>query len=101
MSDSIQDPAEDTTDTAAPPNGRQFAGRYLLKSVLAWGKGPGETWAAQDEEGAQVALHILPAGAQRDAESMAALRKLVKRSRGVIHPGVVRIHELIDEPEVA
>ncbi len=97
MPDPIPEPSGAPPTPALRP-GSQLAGRYILKSELGWGSG--STWAARDEEeDRDVALHTL--AADGDAAQAGEWRALVKKSRGVIHPGIVRLRELIEEPGFA
>ncbi|MGB8170816.1 MAG: hypothetical protein WCF18_25145, partial [Chthoniobacteraceae bacterium] len=54
-------------------------------------------WIAQDEVlGKEVSLHFLPAEVARDSSAVAELRHEVKRSRPLIHPGVLRVYDLVE-----
>jgi len=99
MPDPNHDPSQDAPETPAFAPGQQLAGGYTLTGKLEWGTGPGVTWAARDEEGKEVALQMLPAGILQDAAAMSSLRALARKSRGVIHPNIVRVHELIEGPD--
>lgn len=57
-------------------------------------------WVAQDEVlGKQVSLHFLPEVVTRDTVAIEELRHEVKRSRALIHPGVLRVYDLLESPE--
>lgn len=58
-------------------------------------------WIAQDEVlGKQVALHFLPSAISRDAAAIEELRHEVKRNRPLIHPGVLRVYDLVEADDL-
>jgi len=59
-----------------------------------------EVWLANDEVlGKDVTLHILPAAVTRDSRALQELRADIKRNRQLIHPQILRVYDLIEEPE--
>lgn len=91
-------------DTAAPngfSEGQTLAGCYALLRRLDAGKGP-EVWLANDDVlGKDVTLHFLPAAVAGDAKALQDLRQEIKRARQLIHPQILRVYDLIEEPEWA
>lgn len=76
--------------------GQKLAGCYLLERPLEVGGGH-LIWIAQDEVlGKQVSLHFLPSEVTKDATAVEELRQEVKRSRPLIHPGVLRVYDLVE-----
>ncbi len=76
--------------------GQKLAGCYLLERPLEVGGGH-LVWIAQDEVlGKEVSLHFLPTEVTRDAAAVEELRREVKRSRPLIHPGVLRVYDLVE-----
>jgi serine/threonine protein kinase len=79
-----------------PKSGERFAGRFALKNPIGeWGATP--VWIAGDREsGKDCALAFLPKLRKLDADGLNRLRREVRRARQVIHPHIVRVHELIE-----
>lgn len=76
--------------------GQKLAGCYLLERSLEAGGGH-SIWLAQDEVlGKKVSLHFLPAAVTKDAAALESLRHEVKRGRPLIHPGVLRVYDLVE-----
>lgn len=92
-------------DTAAPngfKEGQTLAGCYALIRRLGSKEGGPEIWLATDDVmGKDVTLHFLPAAVAKDAKALQDLRQEVKRARQLIHPQILRIYDLIEEPEWA
>ncbi len=79
--------------------GQRIAGCYVLEHLLDVG-GDHLIWVAQDEVlGKQVSLHFLPEVVTRDTVAIEELRHEVKRSRALIHPGVLRVYDLLESAE--
>jgi formylglycine-generating enzyme required for sulfatase activity/serine/threonine protein kinase len=71
----------------------------LLRQQFDTG-GANTVWLAQDEVlGRDISLHFLPSQIRNDARAMEEIRKEVKRNRQLIHPNILRVHDLIEEPE--
>lgn len=78
-----------------------MAGCYALSRRIGDGGGP-DIWLAQDEVlGKDVTLHMLPAAVVKDGRAMSDLRTEVKRVRQLIHAQILRVYDLIEEPECA
>lgn len=76
--------------------GQKLAGCYSLERPIEVGGGH-LIWIAQDEVlGKQVSIHFLPPPVTRDAAAIEALRHEVKRNRPLIHPGVLRVYDLVE-----
>ncbi len=55
-------------------------------------------WLAHDEQlDAPVVLHFLPDAVAGDSRALTELRQEVKRNRQLVHPNVVRVHDLVEE----
>ncbi|MBC7979399.1 MAG: protein kinase, partial [Armatimonadetes bacterium] len=79
--------------------GQKIAGCYTLKRRLE-SAGSLTGWLAHDEElDKDITLHFLPASVVADARAMTELRQETKRNRQLIHPHIVRVHDLIEEAE--
>lgn len=93
-----------SSETAAPngfTEGQTLAGCYALIRRLDAGKGP-EIWLANDDVlGKDVTLHLLPAAVAKDGKALQDLRQEIKRARQLIHPQILRVYDLIEEPEWA
>jgi serine/threonine protein kinase len=84
-------------DVNGPPpsmtEGARFAGDYVLIRRL-----DSDVWLAQDEvRGADVSLHFAPVA--KDDQALKELRLDVKRSRQLIHPNILRVHDLAEGGE--
>jgi serine/threonine protein kinase/formylglycine-generating enzyme required for sulfatase activity len=92
-------------DTAAPngfKEGQTLAGCYALIRRLGNKEGGPEIWLATDDVlGKEVTLHFLPASIAKDSKALQDLRQEIKRARQLIHPQILRIYDLIEEPEWA
>jgi TPR repeat protein/serine/threonine protein kinase len=76
-------------------------GRYRLESELGRG-GFGVVWLAHDNElGIEVALKFLPDLVARDPEAIEDLKREIRRGLKLTHPGIVRVHNFIRDPELA
>jgi len=76
--------------------GEKLGGVYLLQRALETGAGP-VIWLAQDEVlGKSVALHFLPVTVATDERALAEIRLDVKRNRSLIHPGILRVYDLVE-----
>ena len=80
--------------------GQRFFNRFTLIRKLGQG-GMGVVWLARDESlDHEVALKFLPDAAQRDPGAIDDLKRETKRALRLTHPGVVRVHDFIEAPEV-
>jgi serine/threonine protein kinase/formylglycine-generating enzyme required for sulfatase activity len=81
--------------------GQKLAGCYLLRKSVDTA-GTGTVWLAHDEVlGRDISLHFLPPQVRADERAMEEIRKEVKKNRQLIHPNILRVHDLIEEPEFA
>ncbi|MFA1548474.1 serine/threonine-protein kinase [Actinomadura chokoriensis] len=84
-------------------DGRLLAGRYRLESVVGRG-GMGTVWRARDEtlhRDVAVKEVLLPAGLS-DAERENRHRRTLREARAsarLNHPGVVTVHDVVDEDD--
>ncbi|MDI1337975.1 MAG: SUMF1/EgtB/PvdO family nonheme iron enzyme [Lacunisphaera sp.] len=77
--------------------GQKVFGRYLLKKVLGRG-GMGVVWLAHDEKlDEELALKFLPEIVKLDATALDDLKRETKRARKLTHPGIVRIHDFLED----
>ena len=85
--------AEATVVVGVLRPGEVVFGRYRLKEIVGRG-GMGVVWSAQDEElDSAVALKFLPEIVARDAGSLLDLKRETRRSRGLTHAHIVRVHD--------
>ncbi len=98
------DPKSATTANVTEPvlaEGQKLAGCYLLQKQVDTGGG-GSIWLAHDEVlGRDISLHFLPPQIRSDERAMEEIRKEVKKNRQLIHPNILRVHDLVEEPEFA
>jgi serine/threonine protein kinase len=95
-------PTPDTPAAATSfAEGQRLAGCYVLTRRLASGHGA-EVWLAQDEVlGKNVSLHFIPEAVRQDAGALQALRQDIKRDRQLVHPDILRVYDLVEEPDWA
>ncbi len=87
-------------DGALRPGRRVFS-RYLLHRVVGRG-GMGVVWLAGDEKlERQVALKFLPDMFFLDAAARDDLKRETRRSLDLTHPHIVRIHDFVEDEEMA
>ena len=93
--------ATQTSTRPAFAAGQKLAGAYTLKSALS-SDSIQPVWLAQDDElDREVVLRFLPDAVRADARAMSELRAAVRRNRQIIHPRIVRVHDLIEEENLA
>ena len=94
-------PPPDSSTTAVFAQGQKLAGCYALLRQITSGAGP-QVWLADDEVlGKNVTLHVLPEAVVKDGRALQELRSDIKRVRQLIHPQILRVFDLIEEPEWA
>ena len=77
--------------------GEMLAGRYSLQGRAGEGAG---LWLAHDElEDRPVLLRLLPREMQQDPRALEELRRQVELGRGLDHPLLVGVQDLVVEPE--
>ena len=104
MSDNPNEPITASTQTNDPvfTSGDKLAGRFVLKDPLRWGHPGLSAWAAFDDAASKdVILLFAPPVILRDAALAKELRHLVRLNRRLIHPGVIRIYDYIEESQWA
>jgi serine/threonine protein kinase len=70
---------------------------YTLKELLP-PHGSCCVWLAFDEElNRDIILHFLPDSVAADSRAMSELRQEAKRNRQLIHPRIVRVHDLVED----
>ncbi|MEY5026468.1 MAG: hypothetical protein RLZZ244_1996, partial [Verrucomicrobiota bacterium] len=80
--------------------GQRLAGVYTLKKVIPMAMGESPIWIADDAiSEREVSLHFIPQEVGTDPDVCEALRSEVRRCRQFIHPHILRVHDLADEPE--
>lgn len=99
---STTEPNPSSTPPPAPAPrsaGDKLAGCYSLTGRLDLGA-EAEVWLASDEVlGKDVSLHFIPEAVRKDAKALQELRVDIKRNRQLIHPNILRIYDLVEEPE--
>lgn len=78
-------------------SGQRCFGRFVLERLLGRG-GMGVVWLARDELlGEDVALKFLPETVRWDPAALAELKAETRRARQLSHPGIVRIHDFVED----
>ncbi len=100
MSTTDPTPSTEQTPNATPRTvGSKLAGCYVLSRRLEVGEGA-EVWLAHDEVlGKDVSLHFIADEVRKDTRALQELRLDVKRNRQLIHPNILRVYDLVEEPE--
>ena len=81
--------------------GDKLASCYTLKEQLP-GQGFCVVWLAHDEElNKDIALHFVPDSVASDSRARTELKQEAKRNRQLIHPRIVRIHDLVEDEKWA
>ena len=81
--------------------GQVLVDRFELLRRLGGG-GMGEVWLAHDRElDEELALKILDAAATAEPEQLELLRNECRRARALLHPNIVRVHELHSDGTLA
>ncbi len=102
MSTNDSNPSPETAAPKGFQEGQTLAGCYALIRRLGNKEGGPEIWLATDDVlGKDVTLHFLPAAVAKDAKVLQDLRQEIKRARQLIHPQILRVYDLIEEPEWA
>ena len=79
--------------------GQHLSGVFNLKKVLPTAMGESPIWIAEDDVAErEVSLHFIPTEVGTDPDVCEALRTEVRRGRQLIHPNILRVHDLADEP---
>ncbi len=77
--------------------GDKLAGCYTLKEMLP-PQGCCVVWLAHDEElNKDIVLHFVPDSVAADTRAMSELKQEAKRNRQLIHPRIVRVHDLVED----
>ncbi len=77
--------------------GKKIAGCYALESLL-FETPVALVWKAHDDLLARdIALHFLPDSVAADEKALADIREQVRLSRQVLHPGIVRVYDLVED----
>jgi formylglycine-generating enzyme required for sulfatase activity len=77
--------------------GDKLAGCYNLKELLP-PQGCCVVWLAHDEElNKDIVLHFVPDSVAADTRAMSELKQEAKRNRQLIHPRIVRVHDLVED----
>jgi eukaryotic-like serine/threonine-protein kinase len=88
--------------TPPPPHpslmpGHLLAGRFLLERTLGEG-GMGAVWLARDQKlGEPVAVKVIRDALLADPQSIERFKREVTAARRVLHPNVVRLHDIGEE----
>jgi formylglycine-generating enzyme required for sulfatase activity len=77
--------------------GDQLAGCYTLKELMP-PQGCCVVWLAHDEElNKDIVLHFVPDAVAADTRAMSELKNEAKRNRQLIHPRIIRVHDLVED----
>lgn len=91
-------PQEPRTKTPSLAEGQKLAGCYALHRKLSSNNSI-EVWLATDEVlGKDVTLHVIPAAIRKDGRAIQELRLDIKRNRQLIHPNILRVYDLVEDP---
>ncbi len=102
--------SETENETITPPqprrpdlsSGVKLGERFILKDRVEWGADPLVLFTATDETTSKdCILAFLPEAVLADPAALKELRNLARLNRRLIHPNIVRIHELVEEPQWA
>ncbi len=81
--------------------GQRLFGRFVLKRILGRG-GMGMVWLAWDERlEREVALKFLPDLLRSDAAALDDLKRETRRGLDLAHPHIVRVYDLVEDPNAA
>jgi serine/threonine protein kinase/formylglycine-generating enzyme required for sulfatase activity len=95
------EPSKEKSKTSAAnfDAGQKIAGCYTLKRLQP-ASGPLTVWLVRDEElNKDLTLHFLPPSVVSDTRAMTELRQETKKNRQLIHPHILRVHDLIEEAD--
>ena len=82
--------------------GQRIAETFTLRSVIPTALGEFPVWLAEDDVmGRQVCLHFVPAEVAADQDLRGVLKDEVRKTRQLIHPNILRVHELLEGPDWA
>jgi formylglycine-generating enzyme required for sulfatase activity/serine/threonine protein kinase len=82
--------------------GQRIAETFTLRSVIPTALGEFPVWLAEDDVmGRQVCLHFVPAEVAVDQDLRGILKEEVRKTRQLIHPNILRVHELLEGPDWA
>lgn len=96
MTNQTPTPNKSPVETFTPES--RLEDSFTLKQKISSAEN-GTVWLAYDEEMAQeVTLHFLPDALLFDPRALDELRQEVRNNRQLIHPGVVRVYDLIEGP---
>ena len=80
--------------------GQTLAGVFTLIHAMPSAMGESPVWMAHDQVAErEVSLHFVPAAVGTDPDLCDLLRAEVRRCRQLIHPNILRVHDLSDEPQ--
>ena len=81
--------------------GQRLFGRFVLKRIRGRG-GMGMVWLAWDERlEREVALKFLPDLLRSDAAALDDLKRETRRGLDLAHPHIVRVYDLVEDPNAA
>jgi formylglycine-generating enzyme required for sulfatase activity/serine/threonine protein kinase len=91
-------PAPGAFSPSALKAGDRIAETYVLRNPLNTSESELFGWIAEDElSGAEVSLHFVPAEVSGDIKLRESLRAEVRRGRQMIHPNILRVHDILEE----
>lgn len=102
LSGSASAPSTEGFDPEYLRVGQRIAETFTLRSVIPTALGEFPVWLAEDDVmGRQVCLHFVPAEVAADRDLRGILKEEVRKTRQLIHPNILRVHELLEGPDWA
>jgi formylglycine-generating enzyme required for sulfatase activity/serine/threonine protein kinase len=89
-----------TFDPEVLKAGQRLANAYTLKRAVPTAIGDEMVWIADDEvTGKEVSVHFIPNEVALDPQLIADLRSEFRKAKQLIHPNILRVIDLIEEPD--
>ena len=89
-----------TFDPEVLKAGQKLANVYTLKRAVPTAIGDEMVWIADDEvTGKEVSLHFIPNDVALDPQLISDLRAEIRKAKQLIHPNILRVIELVEEPD--
>ena len=89
-----------TFDPEVLKAGQRLANAYTLKRAVPTAIGDEMVWIADDEvTGKEVSVHFIPNEVALDPQLITDLRAEIRKAKQLIHPNILRVIDLIEEPD--